>query len=76
MKIPIFLLQLQNIVTYDKKSFCKGHVIRRDKWCTFQFFFEGGGAAGSEDFAYVTFPTTPSPLIFKAKFKLFVILPS
>ena len=25
-----FLLQLQNIVTYDKKSFCKEHVIHRD----------------------------------------------
>ena len=37
MKIPLFLLQLQNIVTYDKKSFCKGHVIRRDKCLELNF---------------------------------------
>ena len=33
-----FLLQLQNIVTYDKKSFCKGHVlIHRDKCLELNF---------------------------------------
>ena len=33
-----------------------------------------GGMAGSEDFACATLPTTP--LIFKAKLKIFVTLPS
>ena len=34
----------------------------------------GGGVAGSEDFACATLPTTP--LIFKAKLKIFVTLHS
>ena len=38
------------------------------------FFGGGGGVAGSEDFACATLPTTP--LIFKAKFEIFVTLPS
>ena len=36
--------------------------------------FFGGEMAGSEDFASATLPTTP--LIFKAKLKIFVTLPS
>ena len=36
--------------------------------------FFWGGVAGSEDFARATLPTTP--MIFKAKFKIFVTLPS
>ena len=39
--------------------------------CMFQIFL--GGVAGSKDFACATLPTTP--LIFKAKFKIFVTLP-
>ena len=38
----------------------------------FNFFW--GGVAGSEDFAFATLPTTP--LIFKAKFKISVTVPS
>ena len=36
-KDSFFLLQPQNILTYDKKSFCKGHVIHRVKCLKLNF---------------------------------------
>ena len=36
-KDSFFLLQLQNILTYDKRSFCKGHAIHRDKCLELNF---------------------------------------
>ena len=53
------------------KAAARAEILPRD---SLQVHVPNFGGAGSEDFACATLPT--NPLIFKAKFKIFVALPS
>ena len=60
-----------NSVTLVESYFLSRQINMHRVGARFKFIlFVGGGVAGSGDFACATLPTTP--LIFKAKFKIFV----